>query len=80
MRTDGGRRSDGGSTRFLPPRLDLAIAAAFLLLAAIEALTAGGPRPTLLHLVVAGLAMVAVAWRRRFPLLVALVTVTANFV
>ena len=67
-------------TRVLPPALDIVIAAAFLVLASIEALTAGGPRPLLVHLVVAGLAMVAVAWRRRFPLLVALVMVTANFV
>ena len=80
MRTLTGRWSGGASARFLPPRLDVAIAAAFLLLAAVEALTAGGPRTTLLHLAVAGLATVALAWRRRFPLLVALVTVTANFV
>jgi signal transduction histidine kinase len=58
----------------------MAIAAAFLLLSVIEALTAGGPLPLAVHLVVAGLAMVALAWRRRFPLVVAVVTVGANFV
>ena len=80
MRTLTGRPSVGHSARLLPPRLDLAIAAAFLLLATIEALTAGGPLPLAVHLVVAGLAMVALAWRRSFPLLVAVVTVAANFV
>nr|WP_294690508.1 sensor histidine kinase [uncultured Friedmanniella sp.] len=80
MRTVTQRRSAGPAARFRPPDLDLVIAGAFLVLASIEALTAGGPRPLLVHLVVAGLAMVALAWRRRFPLLVALVTVTANFI
>jgi len=66
--------------RFVPPLPDLGIAAVFLLLSVIEALTAGGPRPLAVHLGVAALAMVALAWRRSFPLVVAVITVTANFV
>lgn len=80
MTTLTGRRSVGRSAPPVPPRLDLAIAAAFLLLSTLEALTAGGPRPLVVHLVVAGLAMAALAWRRSFPLLVAFIAVGANFV
>jgi len=62
----------------VPPQLDLAIAGAFLVLNTVEALLGGGPRPVPVHLVVGGLAMAALAWRRQYPLPVALATVAAN--
>jgi len=63
----------------LPPRPDAALAGAFLVLTTLEALYGGGPRPLPVHLVVTGVAMTALAWRRRFPVLVALVVLAANF-
>ncbi|MFP5283369.1 MAG: hypothetical protein ACLGIF_07960, partial [Actinomycetes bacterium] len=63
-----------------PPPVDVALAAAFLALNSVEAVTGGGPRPLAVHLLVGGVAMVALAWRRRFPLVVALLVVAANVV
>ena len=64
----------------LPPRLDLAVAGAFVVLVVVEALLGGGPRPLWVHLPVATLAMAALAWRRRFPFAVALAVIAANLV
>ena len=64
----------------LPPRLDLALAAAFVVLVIVEALLDGGPRPLWVHLPVAVLAMAALAWRRRFPFAVALAVIAANLI
>ena len=64
----------------LPPRIDLAVAAAFVVLVVVEALLNGGPRPLWIHLPVATLAMAALAWRRRFPFAVALAVIAANLI
>jgi signal transduction histidine kinase len=64
----------------LPPRLDVAVAAAFVVLVVVEALLNGGPRPIWVHLPVATLAMAALAWRRRFPFAVALAVIAANLI
>ena len=61
-----------------PPWLDVVIAAAFVALTVAEAAVSEVSSPVL-HAVVAGLAMVTLAWRRRAPLLVAVIVVSANF-
>ena len=64
----------------IPPRLDIALAAAFLAIVAAAGLfspNVGAPVP---FLVVAGLSAVLLAWRRRFPLLVAIAVTAANLV
>jgi signal transduction histidine kinase len=61
-----------------PPPIDLAIAAVFVVLVVVEALVGGGPRPLWVHLPVATIAMAALAWRRQFPLVVALLVIAAN--
>jgi signal transduction histidine kinase len=78
MTTDRQRQRGGRSGWPWPPRLDLALAAAFLVLTVVEALAVGGPRPLPVHLVVAGVAMLGLAWRRSFPLLTAALVVAAN--
>ncbi len=62
----------------MPPRLDVGVAVVFVLLTLAEAVLNGQIQSPLLHVVVAGSAMAAVAWRRVFPVPVALVAVVAN--
>ena len=66
--------------RLRPPWLDVAVAGAFVAMTAVEALVSGGPRPLLVHLLITSSAMAALAWRRRFPLIVALLVTAANLV
>jgi signal transduction histidine kinase len=61
-----------------PPRLDIGIAAAFVLMTVAEAVLNDSVGSPVMHVLVAGLAMAAVAWRRIFPVAVALVAVLAN--
>ena len=63
-----------------PPRVDVAIAAAFVLLAWLEVAVNDTVESAPLHVVVGGLAMASLAWRRRFPIAVAVVVVAANLV
>ena len=64
----------------VPPVTDLVIAGAFLALTVAEALLSPEVTSPLLHILVAGAAMLALAWRRSFPLGVALVVIAANTV
>jgi signal transduction histidine kinase len=57
--------------RLLPPWIDVCIAAAFVALTVAEALFSPGVASPVTHGVVAGLAMCTLAWRRQFPLVVA---------
>ena len=63
-----------------PPRLDVGIAVVFVVLTIAEAALNGSIGSPVLHVLVAGAAMAAVAWRRVFPIPVALVAVLANLV
>jgi len=63
-----------------PPRLDIGIAVVFVVLTIAEAALNGSIGSPVLHVLVAGAAMAAVAWRRVFPIPVALVAVLANLV
>jgi signal transduction histidine kinase len=63
-----------------PPRLDIAIAAAFVVLTLAEAFYNDSIESPLLHVLVAGGAMAAVAWRRVFPIPVAVIAVLANII
>ena len=63
-----------------PPRLDIAIAAAFLVLTLAETVFNDSIESPLLHVLVGGGAMAAVAWRRVFPVQVAVAAVLANIV
>lgn len=51
-----------------PPTLDLALAATLVAVAQLEAWTGAVTRPRWLHALLAGLALAALAWRRRHPL------------
>jgi signal transduction histidine kinase len=62
----------------VPPRVDIAIAAAFVALTAAEAVFSPGVDSPVAHLVVAGIAMVVLAWRRSFPIGVAVWVVATN--
>ena len=62
----------------VPPAVDLAIAGAFVALSVAEALFSPGVSSPTLHVVVAGVAMVALAWRRSFPVVVAVWVVATN--
>ncbi|MGZ5368808.1 MAG: sensor histidine kinase [Aeromicrobium sp.] len=64
----------------VPPRLDMVIAAAFLVLSLLEVFVNGTVTSPVEHVVVTGLAMALLAWRRSFPVVVALVVVTSNLV
>jgi len=55
----------------VPPRLDIALAGAFLLIVVAEALFSSDVTDPVPFLAVAGLSAVLLAWRRRFPLGVA---------
>jgi signal transduction histidine kinase len=59
--------------------VDIVIGALFVLLTVAEALAAGSVRSPLVHILVAGGAMATLAWRRQYPLAVALLVVCANF-
>jgi signal transduction histidine kinase len=61
-----------------PPRFDIALAAVFVVLTIAEAVYNGNIDNPVVHILVAGTAMAAVAWRRVFPIPVALVAVLAN--
>lgn len=52
----------------VPPVADLVLAGAFLLLTVAEALLSPEVTSPTLHILVAGTAMLALAWRRSFPL------------
>ena len=72
--TDASRRDR--MTRFTPvnwkpPLLDVVIAAAFVAMTVAEAVFSPKVASPVEHVVVAGLAMAALAWRRRAPLVVA---------
>ena len=54
-----------------PPRVDIALAAAFLLIVIAEALFSPAVRSPVTFLIAAGISVVLLAWRRRFPVGVA---------
>ena len=64
----------------VPPKVDVAVAAAFVLLVVLEALFSSAVRSPVLHLTVAGVAMAALAWRRVMPVPVAALVMAANIV
>ena len=59
----------------VPPWTDVVIAAAFVVLTFAEALFSPGVTSPLLHVVVAGLAMASLAWRRQFPIAVGILVI-----
>ena len=61
-----------------PPRFDVVLAGAFVVLTIAEAVYNGTIDNPVVHVLVAGTAMAAVAWRRVFPIPVAVVAVVAN--
>jgi signal transduction histidine kinase len=65
---------------WVPPRLDVAIAALFVALSLAEVFVNGSVRSPLEHVLVTGLAMSSLAWRRRFPILVAVLVISSNVV
>jgi signal transduction histidine kinase len=62
----------------VPPTVDIAIAGVFLLFTVAEAVFRSDVSSPVLHVVVAGIAMVALAWRRSFPIGVAVWVVATN--
>jgi len=64
----------------LPPRVDLVIAAAFVVLGAAELVVSDTELPRLVHAAIALPALAALAVRRAYPLGVALALVAANLV
>jgi signal transduction histidine kinase len=62
----------------VPPPVDIAIAGAFLLLTIAEAVFRTDVTSPVLHVAVAGLSMVSLAWRRSYPIGVAAVVVGTN--
>jgi two-component sensor histidine kinase len=67
-------------TSWVPPRLDLALAALFVALSLAEVFVNGTVRSPLEHVLVTGVAMSSLAWRRRFPLVVAGLVIASNLV
>jgi signal transduction histidine kinase len=65
---------------FRPPLLDVLIAAAFVVMTVAEAVLNPTVSSPVEHVVVAGLAMASLAWRRRAPILVAALVVASNIV
>jgi signal transduction histidine kinase len=63
-----------------PPLVDVAIAAIFVAMTAAEALFSDKVSSPVVHVVVAGLAMASLAWRRRAPIVVAAIVVGSNLV
>jgi len=68
------------SVNWKPPLLDVAIAAAFVAMTVAEAVFSPKVSSPVEHVVVAGLAMAALAWRRRAPLVVAALVIGSNLV
>ena len=68
------------SVTWRPPLLDAVIAAVFVVMTVAEALFSPDVTSPLQHVAVAGVAMLALAWRRRAPLLVAALVVGSNIV
>ncbi len=64
----------------VPPRLDIVIAAAFVLLSLLEVFVNGTVTSPVEHVLVTGLAMASLAWRRRFPIAVAVTVVGSNLI
>ena len=64
----------------LPPLVDLALAGAFVALTLVEGLVAEASARSPVGLVVAGLSLAALAWRRQFPLVVAALVLAAILV
>ena len=65
--------------KFRPPLVDAVIAALFVAMTVAEALFSPSVDSPMKHVVLAGLGMVALAWRRRAPLVVAGIVVATNF-
>ncbi len=63
---------------WLPPRVDVALAGAFVAMSLAEALVSGTVRSPWQHFALGGSAMVLLAWRRRWPLAVAAVVVASD--
>ncbi len=78
------RRGPGMTTFFpvtwKPPLLDVVIAAVFVAMTVAEAVFSPKVNSPTEHVVIAGMAMVALAWRRRAPLVVAALVVASNLV
>ncbi len=70
--------SYGRAVNWRPPLLDAVIAAVFVAMTAAEAAFNPSVTSPVEHLAVAGLAMAALAWRRRAPLVVAALVVASN--
>lgn len=66
--------------KWKPPLLDVVIAAAFVAMTVSEAVFSATVSSPVEHAVVAGLAMAALAWRRRAPLVVAALVIGSNLV
>ena len=64
----------------VPSAVDFAISGAFVALTVAEAVLSPGVVSPALHVGVAGLAMVALAWRRSYPIGVAVCVIAANIV
>ena len=61
-----------------PPLLDVVIAAAFVAMTVAEAVFSPKVASPVEHVVVAGLAMASLAWRRRAPLVVTAIVIASN--
>lgn len=61
-----------------PPLADALIAAAFAAASIAEAIVSDTARPPVVHALIAAPAMAALAWRRRFPIGVAVTVILAN--
>jgi signal transduction histidine kinase len=68
------------SVNWKPPLLDVAIATAFVAITVAEAVFSTKVTSPVEHVVLAGLAVATLAWRRRVPLVVAAVVVGSNIV
>ncbi len=73
-------RNRARELRLVPPLIDIGVAVAFALFAVAEALVSPDVRSPGPFLALAGLSAVLLAWRRRFPLLVAVTVTAANIV
>ncbi len=62
----------------VPSWIDISIAAAFVVLTVAEALFSSSVRSPLIHVTVSGIAMATLAWRRRFPIAVAVLVIGSD--